>query len=246
MSDFLDRLVVRAIGSETSLAPRLPSLFEPLQRAPVMAQPEVDEALHGNDEPGSVAAPAPAFAPLRATSSAVTAQPDHSRVAGLTMAREATSSPVRAAMGTPRGMFRPASTAVAPNATPVVELAAALPTPTEAVGPLPIRPRQTRIAADPPAPTAPQREAPGALLPAATPVFGAMRASDTSGRSTAAAVAGASAAAVGSASEPVVHVSIGRLEVRAAPATPTPARRCDGPQPGSLDDYLRQRGKASR
>ena len=37
MSDFIDRLAARAIGGEAALAPRLPSLFEPLQRAPVMA-----------------------------------------------------------------------------------------------------------------------------------------------------------------------------------------------------------------
>lgn len=48
-------------------------------------------------------------------------------------------------------------------------------------------------------------------------------------------------------SESVVHVSIGRLEVRAAPpVTGVPPLRRDGPRPGSLDDYLRQRGgKAS-
>ena len=44
------------------------------------------------------------------------------------------------------------------------------------------------------------------------------------------------------AAEPVVHVSIGRLEVRASPAAaPAPPRR-DMPAPRSLDDYLRQRG----
>ncbi len=46
--------------------------------------------------------------------------------------------------------------------------------------------------------------------------------------------------------EPVVHVSIGRLEVR---ATPSPAKnaahRQDAPRSSPLDDYLRQRGKAS-
>ncbi|GAP66350.1 hypothetical protein MBSD_n1657 [Mizugakiibacter sediminis] len=41
------------------------------------------------------------------------------------------------------------------------------------------------------------------------------------------------------ASETVVQVSIGRIEVRAAPAAP--ARRRDEPRPTRLDDYLRQR-----
>jgi hypothetical protein len=42
--------------------------------------------------------------------------------------------------------------------------------------------------------------------------------------------------------EPVVNVTIGRIEVRAAHALPGPARqRSQGPRPLSLDDYLRQR-----
>lgn len=45
--------------------------------------------------------------------------------------------------------------------------------------------------------------------------------------------------------EPVVHVSIGRLEVRATPAPAKVAQRQDAPRPSPLDDYLRQRGKAS-
>ena len=47
------------------------------------------------------------------------------------------------------------------------------------------------------------------------------------------------------AGEPIVHVSIGRLEVRAMPAAAPPARRREAPQPSSLDDYLRQRGKGT-
>lgn len=46
------------------------------------------------------------------------------------------------------------------------------------------------------------------------------------------------------ASSPTVRVTIGRVEVRAAPATPPPARRSSGAKPGpalSLDDYLKQR-----
>jgi hypothetical protein len=41
--------------------------------------------------------------------------------------------------------------------------------------------------------------------------------------------------------ESVVHVTIGRLEVRAAPAPAAPPRHSSGPRPTSLDDYLRQR-----
>lgn len=42
--------------------------------------------------------------------------------------------------------------------------------------------------------------------------------------------------------ETVVQVSIGRIEVRAAPAASAPSRRRDEPRPTRLDDYLRQRG----
>ncbi|RYE87732.1 MAG: hypothetical protein EOP19_03460 [Hyphomicrobiales bacterium] len=43
--------------------------------------------------------------------------------------------------------------------------------------------------------------------------------------------------------EPVVNVTIGRIEVRAVPAQPGPTRqRPQGPKPMSLDDYLKQRG----
>ncbi|HET6554175.1 MAG TPA: hypothetical protein VFG49_11615, partial [Dyella sp.] len=45
--------------------------------------------------------------------------------------------------------------------------------------------------------------------------------------------------------EPVVHVSIGRLEVRAGPAPTAPARRQETPRHSAFDDYLRERGKAS-
>jgi hypothetical protein len=45
------------------------------------------------------------------------------------------------------------------------------------------------------------------------------------------------------APEPVVNVTIGRIEVRLAPAARAQARqRADGPKPMGLDQYLRQRG----
>jgi hypothetical protein len=43
--------------------------------------------------------------------------------------------------------------------------------------------------------------------------------------------------------EPIVNVTIGRIEVRAAPALPGATRqKSQGPKPVSLDDYLKQRG----
>ncbi|WP_433305783.1 hypothetical protein ACQP2F_19005 [Actinoplanes sp. CA-030573] len=47
--------------------------------------------------------------------------------------------------------------------------------------------------------------------------------------------------------ETVVHVSIGRIEVRAErPAKPTPATRPRPPAPAGLDEYLRRRDEARR
>jgi hypothetical protein len=40
---------------------------------------------------------------------------------------------------------------------------------------------------------------------------------------------------------PVVQVTIGRVEVRAASSAPAPARHASRQQPTSLDDYLRKR-----
>jgi len=43
--------------------------------------------------------------------------------------------------------------------------------------------------------------------------------------------------------EHVVNVTIGRIEVRALPSPPVPARRrSERPKPLGLDDYLKQRG----
>ena len=87
----------------------------------------------------------------------------------------------------------------------------------------------------------------GGLLPAPGKVFAAPHALLEPARSGRTATPYAHNAQpggrTGTIGEPVVHVSIGRLEVRAAPAAGTlPARRSAGPQPASLDDYLRQRG----
>jgi hypothetical protein len=49
---------------------------------------------------------------------------------------------------------------------------------------------------------------------------------------------------------PTIHVTIGRIEIRATPAAPAPARPAAPRPPGmSLDDYLRRRdgdGRAAR
>jgi hypothetical protein len=245
MSDFLDRLAARAIGSEAALAPRLPSLFEPLQRAPIMPLSDDGEASPGHHETVSAAPAAPTVAPMRSPQASATA--NASRIAPAAIEPETAPTPARAAAGTPRNAVQPPAMTAMLAPSPVVERSVTLPAPPEVLAP-PVRPRQTRIAAKQPDTIAPSRPANGTLLPESTPVFGAARAADAPGRSAHAAAMRPLAAPAGpgnASSEPVVHVSIGRLEVRAAPAAATPSRRHDGPQPSSLDDYLRQRGKAS-
>jgi len=249
MSDFLDRLVGRAIGSEPLLVPRLPSLFEPLQRAPIM--PPVWGDADARERRAAATPPAEATAAAPPTRSAqVSAAADVAPLA--TRPIEHMLSPVPPAAAVARGDFQPAAAVAAPPSRAVDERPAAPVSPSDLAGreaPLPaaVPPRHTRIVPDPQAQTAaPAHAATGALLPAAARMLPASHTVQTPGQP-----AGARAPRVRAtlpertrddAGEPVVHVSIGRLEVRAAPIAAAPPRHRDGPRPGSLDDYLRQRG----
>jgi hypothetical protein len=253
MSDFLDRLASRAIGSESAgarsaLAPRLPSLFEPLQRAPIMPLPDDGETSPGQHETVSAAPVAPTPAPVRSPRAPTMAAMETSRVAADAPDATPGPTPARAAAIAPRAAVQPAASAAVPAPSSTVERVVVSPAPTEVSAPRSVRPRQMRIAIEQPGLATPPHPVQGALLAPATPVFGATRAGEASGGPAHAAAARTPAAAVGqghAGGEPIVHVSIGRLEVRAAPVAAASPRRRDGPQPSSLDDYLRQRGKAS-
>ena len=245
MSDFLDRLVTKAIGGETPLAPRLPSLFEPRQRAPVMPLTEDGDA-----------SPRPTAARLEVTdvSSAAIRQalrrspgsePTMRRVAPVERAAASVTTPVAAlsaAEVSPQASPVPVSARLSVPASPVAPRAAAEQAQTHL--PPPVPPRQTRITAEPHEPSRPP--AVGILLPSQASVFASPHAASPPGRSVDAASRRSSVAQAAdrgnAASETVVHVSIGRLEVRAAAASSAPPRRRDRPRSNSLDDYLRQRG----
>ncbi|MGN6706159.1 MAG: hypothetical protein ACTHJO_08875 [Rhodanobacter sp.] len=250
MSDFLDRLAARAIGSDATLAPRLPSLFEPLPRAPIM--PSLDEreaparprdASPARPVAPNAAPPPRALAPVPESIAPRTARNTPAEHAPLPM-------PERVAADAPRAPMPPPPRAAVPVRAMSAEPARAASAPERAAASSPsVSPRQSRVA--PARQEAVRTPAPGgALLPAPVPVF-----ATTGG--TPAPVRPGHAAAMHSTrnaqadhgnragSEPVVHVSIGRLEVRAAPAAAAPPRRREEAQPSSLDDYLRQRGKAS-
>lgn len=246
MSDFLDRLAARAIGSETTLAPRLPSLFEPLQRAPVMPPADGGEAPPDRRDTAPAIHAVPVEAPTSAAPASTSAQPAAAPVTPIE--RVAAAMPASAAASAVRHASAPPIVGER-AATPAIDRPAASSVsarPVMSASPLPVPPRQTRVAPDRQE-TARTPASNGVLLPAPAPVFAVTLAAPArSERTVAARVAAARAEGKADAArEPVVHVSIGRLEVRAAPAAAAPPRRRDGPQPGSLDDYLRQRGKAS-
>lgn len=250
MSDFLGRLAARAIGGDTALAPRLPSLFEPLQRAPLMAVTDEGEAPARARE----ASPAPPAVPNAVPPPRPMAQAGESIEPPVARATPAERAPLlvperiaadasRAPMPSPPRAALPvhAMTAEPLRATSVPARATVTPSPASPREPrmTPTRHEATRA----PAPS-------GALLPPPTPVFattGGVPAPVLSGRADAMRSTRNAPAdnANRASSEPVVHVSIGRLEVRAAAAAAAPPRWREEPRPSSLDDYLRQRGKAS-
>ena len=236
MSDFLDRLAARAIGSETALSPRLPSLFEPLQRAPIMPPADAGELPPDRREAAPAIHAVPVETPTSVAPASTSTQPAAAPVTPIehvvaAMSASAAASAAQHASAPSTVGERAFTPAVDCPASPSVLERPAVPAP-----PLPVQPRQTRVA--------PDRQQ-TARTPA--PVFAATRTTPAgSGRTvTARAAAARTEGKATAAVEPVVHVSIGRLEVRAAPAAAAPSRRREEPRPSSLDDYLRQRGKAS-
>jgi hypothetical protein len=250
VNDFLDRVTAKAIGNETMLAPRLPSLFEP-QAASIMpatfetnaieepgitqAAPDVADA--ARRDPAMQRSPSPReLQPDRASLKQARSQPD-------AVQRPASRVETQPAIETTR---RSSDVAVKKMAQPTTtERARRQTTPRE-----PVEPRASRVSSEQQTPpvTVPLPET-GVLLPPAKSVFASTKNLGDLPARAAEAMHSRSIAAVGhraEKSEPVVHVSIGRLEVRAAANNATtPARRNDAPRPSSLDDYLRQRGKAT-
>ena len=254
MTDFMHRLASRALGDEPALSPRLPSWFEPVA-AGTATTPAWDSG--EAEAPGAtrqaIAPAEPAAAPPPATRM-------HAESALAMPARQAMSStpppvqpfaarriaPIERELATlePRELQRPAKSEPAPMPN-----AARVPS-TDVLRPAPVAvPVRVEVAkADVPVRAAPPT---GVLLPPTTPVFPPAQHGNTAreplteararGRDTAATRRAAPPA------EPVVHVSIGRIEVRAAAApAAAPARRREERAAGGLDDYLRQRqGKAA-
>lgn len=241
MSDFLDRLAARAIGSETTLAPRLPSLFESPRYLPIMPAGEQDASPPRQRATPSAGVAAETASPAAPTQPAVPSQLERSRVTPDARA-EVSIPPAPLAASSLREASLPASSA--PPQAPVVERPVTPTRKSKPDSPAPLRPRQTRVAPD--WSEAARPASVGSLLPSPTPVFATpAHAANMPPRPTQVTAQPRFAAGRDSrgevAREPVVHVSIGRLEVRAAAPAAAPRRR-EGPRPSSLDDYLRQRG----
>lgn len=254
MTDFMHRLASRALGDGPALSPRLPSWFEPV--AGTAAVPAIDlgdaEMPHAPRQATTPPEPpATTHAVPRATAEATPSMPARHAPASNAKPPSVSAAPRGVAHGErgpvaievrearPPAKAEPSSTLKimrAPSADTVHPAPAAMP---------------GRV--DAPKAEAPVRQLPsnGVLLPPTAPVFpparhdvaarephpeARMRGGDPSMARRAAPPA-----------EPVVHVSIGRIEVRAAPSpAPAPARRREERAIGGLDDYLRQRqGKAA-
>lgn len=256
-ADFLGHLVALARGSAGTIAPRLPSLFEPI--SPAYAPEETD------------AGPAPLATAPSAPDAAGTAPhakqpaakqwatPHHDQRGSDDVQPDAARRSDRVAPVTePAAGPAPVAVPPAPLARPTV----LLPVPTRQGGverndasePLP---RVTDRTAPPLAtreePAASIRRSPGGTGPAAAPapapkpVEGALLPQPVAvalPRTTLRPDAGPPPRVPEpEQAGPVINVTIGRVEVRAVPAAPA-RPRAEGmrPTPLSLDDYLKQRG----
>jgi hypothetical protein len=249
VNDFLDRVTAKAIGNEAMLTPRLPSLFEP-QAASIIPATFGTSAIEeqGNAQAVTNAADAAHRDPAMEHSPSSL----EARLNGAAR-KQAQSQPYARRRSASRAPTPPAiETTLRSSDVAVEELTQ--PTTTDrtrhhATPGEPVEPRASRVSSEPQTPSTIARPSEtGALLPPAKPVFVSTK---NLGDLPARAAEAMHSHPIGPAghraeqSEPVVHVSIGRLEVRAAPnSTTIPTRRNDAPRPSSLDDYLRQRGKA--
>lgn len=252
MTDFMHRLASRALGDPPALSPRLPSWFEPVAGTAIAPAFEASDARTPHAMQQAIAPPEPQatmppqpqtntertpVTPARqATPSAQT--PPQSVAARHIASAEHGLSAIDTRQALHPAKAEPAPTTPNPAPAPSTVLRPA----TVAV---PVRAEIAK--ADAPArPTPPT----GVLLPPPAPVFPSTRRDGAPRDPSAEPRARGRDSAAGRTAppaEPVVHVSIGRIEVRAAPApAAAPSRRREERASGGLDDYLRQRqGKAA-
>ena len=228
MTHFLARLVERARGTAPRVEPLLPSRFAPALPATAgAAQPGPGVTV------GKNAAPPPRAA--AADSRASKADPETSAGPRETAANEATRN-------SPHGNKEPA-TSNEESDVPASTRALLLPLRRDEAEPVP-SPTMTRSRADPETPSRPGPNPPPTARRHRSPGEG-------SARSSRAGNASASHEPPGPAEAPVIRVTIGRIEVRAASPSPPPASRGRAPRAAAgpsltLDHYLRARQEGRR
>lgn len=266
MSTFLQRLALRESGAVPVLQPRLPSWFEPAAgRTPGAAPEIVDEA---REETVDRVAPAPGRPAQR--NHAEPRQPATPPVRVPIAGPAPASRPLAALVAPAPRMTIPETKAQETTRLPaILAPLAAAPAPAEPApararpaqarqlviqetGPLPARRNES---AAPPLPLAATQAAPASAPPARAKA--ALQAPPTpplappSVRMAPAALLAVQAAegrrsADAAAPEPVVQVTIGRLEVRAVQSAQAPAPPRPRQAPTSLDDYLAKRNGEQR
>lgn len=243
VSDFLDRVAARVIGGDTAmLTPRILSIYEPSQAA---SSAPLEQSL-------SVAAVAVSSHVERIDTPAHAASSETSTAHAPTLVtRDGGSARVAPqAAPTAGGQVSPSSASrtgevvkpsfeqgnvIEPLAHRVTrELQAEAPSLARAALP-PVAMRDAAVA----------DHAVGVLLPPEQPVFGASAGRMGKHASARERSRAAAAPAQGEAQESVVHVSIGRIEVRASAASASTPRRQADAAVDRLGDYLRERNKAA-
>jgi hypothetical protein len=239
MTGYLERLAARASGAMAAVAPRLPSRFE----SPSPALGSAFDAARVAEPTASPVVRHPITGTGREATPATSAISATSRGADGTT-RAASSSPdadsSRRAHAEP--VLQPTEVASMPVANAEAELRDAIDTARETDRAGDRRPSEDRHDA----PEAPDRAGPRAVV-SARPVERPADSARGPAQGSPAATAPATRHPLGRPSEPdVVHVSIGRVEVRATLAAPrpeqptarTPSR---GDSTVSLEDYLKGR-----
>jgi hypothetical protein len=224
VSDFLTRLALRSLGEAPAVRPRLPGLFAPLNEEPTPASAAVVADVH---EPPPALAPAPFFRAREAreeTAGAKTADPVGSR-APAAAERPGDSMPARKSerqAAQPSGDDGEAAALErrAPNGLVPARQSA--------------EPGPSRVLLV--EKVAPQEQLPASPLPVAQPRQRASAQEST--------VDPASLVYLDRepAQAPAVHITIGRIEVRASIAPPPARTRPDHMPALSLRDYLKRGG----
>ena len=236
MSDFLDRLIANEHGTELAFMPRVPARFE-VDRS----QPESLEDLAETLAPPSPASPADPESPRRATA-ARERESTPERIEPARLAERRLERIIEIAHASERTTGRAESPAEAPREVGHADdlaqpQARAAEPPTHPA----IRPERIVIASEPGRPATHRPALERWRDEPATVVDSRPTARLADPHATRSEYSQAPAPEI--AAEPIVHVSIGRLEIRAAAPAEPPRRRPAPPPPGRLERYLEERNR---